>query len=86
MNPSNSWQPTPIGVPQAEAIAYATPPQNNNMDESKETALDTEWVIRAKEIATQLSADPYEQSRQLSTLKAQFIKARYNRDVRTVED
>lgn len=55
-----------------------------------ETANDTdliekEWVIKAQSIVNKTIDDPYKQSRELTALKAEYIKKRYNKDIKVVE-
>lgn len=93
--PQPEYAPTPAAaqpavqqVPAGSQTAAASPvaPSQIDIDETKETSLDAAWVSRAKDIAMQYSSDPYEQSKQMSSLKSQFIKARYNKDVREAEE
>lgn len=51
-----------------------------------DTPFDEEWASKAKQIVDHTHADPYLQSRELSRLKAQYIKARYNKDIKISED
>lgn len=47
--------------------------------------IEKEWVIKAKQIVEQTKADPYLQSRELNKIKAEYIKKRYNKDVKVPE-
>jgi RecA-family ATPase len=51
-----------------------------------DTPFDEEWVTKAKEIVERTRTDPYTQSHEISKLKAQYIKARYNKDIKVSED
>ncbi len=51
-----------------------------------ENALDQEWIAKARGIVMRTRSDPYMQSKELSKIKAQYIKVRYNKDVKTVDD
>jgi hypothetical protein len=51
-----------------------------------DTPFDEEWAAKAKEIVNHTHTDPYLQSKELSKLKAQYIKARYNKDIKISED
>lgn len=51
-----------------------------------ETAADQEWVTKAREIVVRTHNDPYLQSKELGKIKAQYIKVRYNKDIKTVEE
>ena len=48
--------------------------------------IEKEWVLRAKAIVAATIGDPYAQSQQLSRMKADYIKKRYNKDVKYKED
>jgi hypothetical protein len=63
----------------------ATSTQAATSDDN-DTAYDEEWVGKAREIIQRTHADPYLQSQQLSKLKAQYIKLRYNKDVKVSEE
>lgn len=51
-----------------------------------ESAVDQEWITKAKEMVERTHSDPYLQSNELSKIKAQYIKVRYNKDIKIVED
>lgn len=44
--------------------------------------IEKEWVIRAKAIVEQTKSDPHVQNRELGKVKAEYIKKRYNKDVK----
>src|SRR5258708_40197568 len=44
--------------------------------------IDQEWVDRAMEIVERTNTDPYLQSREISKIKAQYIKARYSKEIK----
>jgi hypothetical protein len=43
------------------------------------------WVEKAKSIVRSTHGDPYKQNKELSRVKADYIKKRYNRDVKVVD-
>lgn len=51
-----------------------------------ENAVDQEWIAKARQIVARTHADPYLQSNELSKIKAQYIKVRYGKDIKIVED
>lgn len=51
-------------------------------EEEPDTPLDEEWVEKAKAIVDRTRTDPFAQSRELSQLKAGYIKARYNKEIK----
>lgn len=47
--------------------------------------IEKEWVSKAKNIIRQTKDDPYTQNKELSKVKADYVKARYNKDVKLSE-
>ena len=43
------------------------------------------WVEKAKDIVRRTQGDPYNQNKELSKIKAEYIKKRYDRDVKVSE-
>lgn len=50
-----------------------------------DTLFDEEWVSKAQEAIERTHADPYLQSKELGKIKAQYIKLRYNKDIKVEE-
>jgi hypothetical protein len=48
--------------------------------------IEKEWVERAKQIVEHTREDPYEQQRALSQMKADYLKKRYNKDIKVSDD
>lgn len=48
--------------------------------------IEKEWVIKAKEIVAQTAHDPHLQSREMTKFKAEYMKKRYNKDLKLSED
>lgn len=44
--------------------------------------IEKEWVERAKQIVAHTRHDPHEQQKALSLMKADYMKKRYNRDIK----
>lgn len=40
------------------------------------------WIEKAKKIVDQTSSDPFEQQKMLSKVKADYIKKRFNKDIK----
>ena len=83
-----SPQPT-IATPMPQA-SVDTPAYGQDIssvrDDSDDDAINVEWVGKAHEVVERTHADPYLQSKELSHIKAQYIKARYNKDIKVSED
>lgn len=89
--PVNSPQPTPLAqVPSAPQMSSAIPiahpqPSISAPEEEPDTPLDEEWVEKARAIVGRTHADPFVQSKELGQLKAGYIKARYNKEMKAGE-
>jgi len=47
--------------------------------------IESEWVVKAKQIVNATRHDPYQQNRQLAAFKADYLKKRYNKIVKLSE-
>ncbi len=47
--------------------------------------IEKEWVIRAKSIVTQTKDDPHLQNKEMNKVKADYMKKRYNKDLKVSE-
>ena len=47
--------------------------------------IEKEWVIRAKSIVTQTKDDPHLQNNEMNKVKADYMKKRYNKDLKVSE-
>lgn len=82
-----STQAHPTGVPLYTAPAQQSAPAvSNTSDEVDTTQMDEPWIAKAKEIIMQTRDDPYRQSRALSKLRADFLRARYSKEIKVTED
>lgn len=48
--------------------------------------IEKEWIVRAKAVVEQTKNDPYVQNRELNKVKAEYIKKRYNKDIKVSEE
>lgn len=44
--------------------------------------IEKEWVQKAKEIVAKTHGDPYTQNKEINKMKADYIKKRYNKDIK----
>lgn len=81
-------QPAYSPAPDYSSQSSSTPMNHASASASDDAdgAGDEEWVNKARDIATRYKGDPYMQSKELSRLKAQYVKARYNKDIKVSED
>lgn len=68
-------------IPVDPTVNLAVPADDSNTD-----ALDQEWVNKAKAIVEQTKNDPFLESKELSKVKADYLKIRYNKHIKVVED
>ncbi len=47
--------------------------------------IEKEWVVRAKAIVTQTKDDPHMQNQEMNKVKADYLKKRYNKDLKISE-
>ncbi len=73
-----STQPPPVAGMQTNTVASTGADDNSD-------ALDEEWVNKAKAIVEKTKADPYVESKELSKAKADYLRIRYNKQIK-VED
>lgn len=72
-----------------QVIDAPTVSQDNSTGVSSDdddNSLDEEWVLKAKAIVEQTKADPYQQSREISKVKASYLKTHYNKDIKVADD
>jgi hypothetical protein len=90
LSPTQTSQPLPaVGQSQSMPTPLVAMPVQDDatQDDGADTsALDAEWVNKAKEIVERTHTDPYLQSKELSRIKAQYIKARYSKDIKVSEE
>jgi hypothetical protein len=48
--------------------------------------IEKEWVLKAKEIVARTAHDPHLQNREMNRFKADYLKKRYNKEVKLSED
>ncbi len=66
---------------QAQSVTPVTPQIANDSD-----LIEKEWVEAAKKIMDTFKTDPYNKNRALILLRADYLKKRYNKDVKVPEN
>lgn len=56
------------------------PPEANDLD-----VIEKEWVNHLKEIVLHTTEDPYTQQAEISKAKADYMRKRYNKDIKIAE-
>ncbi len=81
MQGSSQLQQSDSSVPDPQYAEVALPAEAQDTD-----LIEKEWVERAKQIVDHTREDPYEQLRALSHMKADYLKKRYNKDIKIADD
>lgn len=89
----------PPSVPAAQPVTFQQPvaPQSTQTDNmatqnsnpviaDDADLIEKEWVIKAKEIVERTRQDPYTQNKEVEQIKADYMKKRYNKDIKLTED
>ena len=82
----DSSQPDPGSID----INTSVPAAMDNVSVPSEAAdsdlIEKEWVERAKQIVDHTKNDPHEQQKALSRMKADYMKKRYNKDIKVSDE
>ncbi len=75
---------TPMPVPtQQQVPAQSNPAPTSTLNAKQDTDLiEKEWVNKAKIIVERTRDDPYKQSEQLTGVKVDYMKKRYNKSIK----
>ncbi|HSX45108.1 MAG TPA: hypothetical protein VLF39_03320 [Candidatus Saccharimonadales bacterium] len=78
---------TPIDTPMTPiANAPTTPVSSTPTMADDNDLIEKEWVERAKRIVESTKADPRVQNQEIGRYKAEYIKKRFNKDIKTATD
>lgn len=79
-----------VSQPQAAVVGAppaASTPQATAVTASDDSdALDEEWINKAKAIVEQTKTDPYVESKELGKAKADYLRIRYNKQIKVAEE
>lgn len=83
--PQVTAMPTPLvpQVPQvspSQNIQSSTTPIADDVD-----VIEKEWVKLAKDLVEKTKEDPYTQNKELSKVKATYVKKRWNKDIKLAD-
>lgn len=71
-----------VSNPPVAASPAGVPPATNPAAAADNDLIEKEWVAKAKAIIAQTREDPFSQSTQIAAVKADYLKKRYNKDVK----
>lgn len=77
--PIQSPMPTPVPV-----VPAAVNPGSSNTPVVAEDndLIEKEWVVKAKQIVAATKEDPHTQNKEINRFKADYLKKRYNKDIK----
>lgn len=80
----------PIAVPMADpaAIPSALPAADQGLPQIADDndLIEKEWVVKAKEIVQRTKHDPYVQTQEMGKVRADYLKKRYNKDIKVTNE
>jgi hypothetical protein len=74
--------PAPVALPGHQPAATAPSDDLQALAADDADLIEKEWVTRAKKIVDVTRNDPHQQNKQISRVKAEYIKKRYNKDIK----
>lgn len=88
VNTGQTAQPSDQSTLQApQGSGQSIPPSRALIPTPEEAAdadlIEKEWVLKAKQIVEHTAEDPFSQQEELSKMKADYMKKRYNKDLGT---
>ncbi len=79
-------QPAQAPVQQASQNNASIPAPNTPTIADDADLIEKEWVDKAKEIVARTRHDPYMQNKEVELMKADYMRKRYNKEVKIAED
>lgn len=78
---SNAQTSSPTDDPVVQSMLVALPVEAQDTD-----LIEKEWVEKAKQIVDRTNDDPFIQQQELSKMKADYMKKRYNKDIKLSDE
>ena len=73
-------------IPTGDANTTAVDPMAAGLMADDVDLIEKEWIFKAKAIVAQTKDDPYVQNKELSKVKAEYVKKRFNKDLKASKD
>ncbi len=73
-----------VGDSSAQPPASAT--STSHLSAQDVDLIEKEWVQKAKDIVSHTIGDPYTQNKEINKIKADYIKKRYNKDIKQTNE
>ncbi len=84
--PNPAQQYAPISPPQVAPTTNGSPAAAMPQIADDADLIEKEWILKAKEIVARTKNDPYAQNKEVELMKADYMKKRYNKDIKITED
>jgi hypothetical protein len=81
LQPPSLQQSTVHTMQNSQGVAASSNPVIANDND----LIEKEWVTKAKQIVAATREDPHEQNKEISRFKADYLKKRYNKDIKIEE-
>lgn len=72
-------------APTQQTVQPVVAPHDYNLSAEDVDLIEKAWVEKAKSIVRATHGDPYRQNKELSKIKADYIRKRFNRDMKVAE-
>lgn len=82
----DSKQPDPGSIDVNSSVPAAISNVSVPSEAADSDLIEKEWVERAKQIVDHTKNDPHEQQKALSRMKADYMKKRYNKDIKVSDE
>ena len=69
--------------PAAQPQPTTVPAQTSGLIADDADLIEKEWVLKAKAIVAHTRSDPHQQNIEMTNIKADYLKKRYNKDLKT---
>lgn len=76
----------PIQLSASDSTATSADPMSSTLIADDVDLIEKEWIFKAKAIVAQTKDDPYIQNKELSKVKAEYVKKRYDKDLKVSKD
>ncbi len=80
-----SQQQSSLSQIQQQVVTQAVADDVSGLQADDVDLIERAWVEKAKAIVRSTHGDPYSQNKELSKVKADYIKKRYSKDIKVIE-
>jgi hypothetical protein len=80
LQPTVPVHPVDTQAVQEQSVIPEVPEEAADID-----VIEKEWVLKTKEVIEMTRGNPYKQSMEINKLRAEYMKKRYNKDIKLVD-